>query len=92
MGDRSEERYDVDVLQLESLVIRGWGNAYAFCTDDRLVRDIDRSIDERLKHLRWKFFRHLSRLNETDPRRLLAVYQLDDRKKTAGYPRPRKGP
>lgn len=73
-------------------MIRGWGNSYAFCTDDRLVRDVDRSIAERLKHFRWKFFRHLSRLNETAPRHLFAVYQLDDRKKITGYPRPRKEP
>ncbi len=68
----------VDVLQSVSLVIRGWGNSYAFCTDDRLMRDLDRKIDERLKHFRRKFFRHLDRLNAADQRRLFGVYLLDD--------------
>jgi len=67
-----------DTLGSINRVLQGWANTYVFCTDTRLIKNIDIAIDGLLKHyhLRLKdIFRHLK---TEDVRRLMGVYLLQD--------------
>lgn len=70
-----------DALYELSNVIRGWGNSYAFCTDDHLMQNLDKAIDLKLSHFNKIYKSKLSRVSASDKRRLLGVYLLDDCKK-----------
>ena len=39
-------------ISTASNIVRGWGNTYSFCNDDRLMRNIDMQIDRRLASFR----------------------------------------
>jgi hypothetical protein len=68
----------VDSMHTMSNIIRGWGNTYSFCTDDRLMRDIDKNIDDILRPFRGQYFNLVSRRNSQDQRRLLGVSLIED--------------
>ena len=61
-----------------SNIVRGWGNTYSFCSDDRLMRNIDRQIDKRLTDFRVQFKRQISSLDVDDRRRALGFFLLAD--------------
>ena len=61
-----------------SNIVRGWGNTYSFCSDDRLMRDIDRQIDKRLSSFRDRFNSQIRSLDVDDRRRALGFFLLDD--------------
>lgn len=73
-----ERKAYADSLHTMSNIIRGWGNTYSFCTDDRLMRDIDRKIDEILAPFRGQFFKIFKNKNAEDQRRLLGVFMVSD--------------
>ena len=61
-----------------SSIVRGWGNTYSFCNDDRLMRDIDRLIDQRLSSFRSRFSHRIRSLSVNDRRRALGFFLLAD--------------
>ena len=68
-------------IRTASNIVRGWGNTYSFCNDDRLMRDIDRLIDQRLASFRNRFNHRIRSLSVDDRRRALGVFLLADCKK-----------
>jgi hypothetical protein len=64
-----------------SQTIRGWGNTFAFCTDERLFANIDRDIDQMLSDYELEFGRLRARMKYPDSRRAIGVFPLSDRKK-----------
>lgn len=68
----------VDSLHTIGNVIRGWGNTYSFCTDNRLMADIDRLIDVKLADFRVRFASVVSKRSSQDKRRLTGVFLLSD--------------
>ena len=69
-------------IRAASNIVRGWGNTYSFCNDDRLMRDIDRLIDERLASFRSRFNHRIRSLSVENRRRALGLFLLADCKKT----------
>lgn len=67
-----------DTLNEVSNIIRGWGNSYAFCTDDHLMLNLDREIDKYIFRYTQQFKKKLQRVNNVDKRRLMGVYLLED--------------
>ena len=65
-------------IRAASNVVRGWGNTYSFCNDDRLMRNIDRLIDQRLASFRSQFNHRISSLGVDDRRRALGFFLLAD--------------
>ena len=59
-------------------VLQGWANTYVFCTDMRLIKNLDTTIDGLLKEFDSKFELILAKLSSEDRRRLLGVYLLQD--------------
>ena len=73
-----ERKSYIDSLHTVSNVIRGWGNTYSFCTDDRLMDDLDRQIDRMLVQFRGQYSRIVARQSAQDKRRLHGVFLLAD--------------
>ncbi len=73
-----EHRSYVETLNTASNVIRGWGNTYSFCTDDRLMRDLDRQIDQLLVKFRGQYRRIAEKSEAQDRRRLTGVFLIAD--------------
>ena len=65
-------------ISAASNIVRGWGNTYSFCNDDRLMRDIDKQIDKRLASFSSQFNHRISSLSVDDRRRALGFFLLDD--------------
>ncbi len=65
-------------IKAASSTVRGWGNTYSFCNDDRLMRNIDRLIDQRLASFRSQFDQRISSLSVDDQRRALGFFLLAD--------------
>ena len=65
-------------ISAASNIVRGWGNTYSFCNDDRLMRNIDMQIDRRLASFRGRFDRRISSLDVDDRRRALGFFLLAD--------------
>ena len=67
-----------DAIHAASLIIRGWGNTHAFCTDRAMMK----SEDGNLNKLFAEFNRHvklrLRRLSDLDKRRALGLFALQD--------------
>lgn len=73
-----ERKSYVDSLHTIGNVIRGWGNTYSFCTDDRLMADVDRHLDQLLEQFRSRYSRLVAKSNAQDKRRLTGVFLLAD--------------
>jgi RNA-directed DNA polymerase len=73
-----ERKSYIDLLHTVSNVIRGWGNTYSFCTDDRLMGDLDRQIDRMLAQFQGQYSRIVTRQTPQDKRRLHGVFLLAD--------------
>ena len=65
-------------ISAASNIVRGWGNTYSFCNDDRLMRNIDKQIDQRLVSFRARFDGRISSLDVYDRRRALGLFLLAD--------------
>jgi retron-type reverse transcriptase len=72
-----------ETLLWVSQTVRGWGNTFAFCSDERLFASIDRDIDQMLSVYELKFLQMRSRMKPPNPRRAIGVFPLSDRKKHA---------
>lgn len=70
-----------DTLAKVSNTIRGWGNTYSFCTDDRLFQSIEGEIELRLSRFEQRYRRIVEKKRPRDRRRLLGVFLLEDCKK-----------
>jgi len=68
----------IDTLATVGNIVRGWGNTYAFCTDDRLMDDLDRQVDDHLAAFRARYYRELQGRDALDRRRLVGVFSLRD--------------
>ena len=82
-----------DTLHKLGNTIRGWGNTYSFCTDDRQMANVDIEIDKKLASFQLNYFKRLEKKSEHDKRTLLGVHMLKDCKRdqsframVAGYP------
>ena len=65
-------------LVLQAILCVGGATPNSFCNDDRLMRDIDRLIDERLASFRSQFNHRISSLSVDDRRRALGFFLLAD--------------
>ncbi len=65
--------------------VRGWGNTYSFCTDDRLMDAIDLQIDEELRRFNKSFKQAIANQSAQDRRRLLGLFLLADCKRDPGF-------
>ena len=72
-----------DALYEVSNVIRGWGNTYAFCTDDTLMQNIDVVIDEKIRNFNTQYRRKIRSIDVKNKRRLMGIFLLEDCKKQA---------
>ena len=61
-----------------SHVIRGWGNSYAFCTDQRVNDFLDEEIKKRLVDFREGFRKRIDRMKRDDRQRALGLFLLAD--------------
>lgn len=68
----------IDSLYMIGNVIRGWGNTYSFCNDDRLMKDLDQKIDLRLSEFKIKMAKVTNNFSAADKRRGLGVFLLQD--------------
>ncbi len=68
----------VDTVRNVSNIVRGWGNTYSFCTDDRLMKNIDQEIDQLLLPFNRHFKNRLKPLSPQDRRRLLGLFLIED--------------
>lgn len=72
----------IGILDNVSNTLRGWGNQYSFCNNTKVIKQLDKVIDEKL----IKFFKEYSKIREKlakDPaniRRLVGVHLLIDSK------------
>ncbi len=66
-----------------SNIIRGWGNTFQFCSDDRLMRDLDREIDKLISTYYAKFAKLADspRVTQSQLRASLGVFALNDCKR-----------
>jgi len=80
-----ERKAYTDTLNAAGNIIRGWGNTYSFCTDDRLMADVDRHIDTLLTAYNERFRRAISRTTSVDKRRLLGLFLVSDCNKDVGF-------
>jgi hypothetical protein len=67
-----------------SNVIRGWGNTYSFCSDDRLMAALDMQLGELLQEFRARFTKRVERLNALDQQRGTGLFCLEDCKRDEG--------
>ena len=72
-------------LYLVSNIIRGWGNTYQFCSDDRLMRDLDFQIDSLVIKFHSEFSTLAGKLAKNGRteilRKILGVFSLEDCKR-----------
>lgn len=61
-----------------SNVVRAWGNTYSFCSDDRLMSDIDRRLANQLIEFDRAFMKAHASLSDLDQRRSLGLFSLRD--------------
>jgi hypothetical protein len=61
-----------------SHVIRGWGNSYSFCSDDRLIASIDSQLTEKLLGFRKRYGDLIASEPSASKRRLLGMFTLAD--------------
>lgn len=74
-----------ETLAWSSATIRGWGNTFGFCSDERLFRDIDSNISQMISLYEQKFFRLRSGMSASDSRRATGVFLLQDRKRVENF-------
>ena len=70
-----------DALVEISNTIRGWGNSYAFCTDDQLMQNIDSAISEKIDNFNLTYKNRLNKLSKADKKRMMGIFLLQDAKK-----------
>lgn len=64
-----------------SRTVRGWGNSYAFCSDDRLMMSLDIELDKQLIDFRKRFTQATATFSPAMRRRALGVFALSDCRK-----------
>lgn len=77
---QKERRTFADTLKWASDTVRGWGNTFGFCSDERLFRDIDATVSQKLSEYELEFMRLRHRMSADDSRRATGVFLLQDRK------------
>lgn len=65
-------------LMAASNVVRGWGNTYSFCSDDRLMDAVDVEIDKLVNDYRKRFAERISKYSAVDRRRSIGLFCLVD--------------
>ena len=61
-----------------SQVIRGWGNSYSFCSDDRLLASMDVQLSERLLRFNQQYAAIAATLPSAARRKSLGMFALAD--------------
>jgi RNA-directed DNA polymerase len=71
----------VSALYLISNKIRGWGNQYKFCNDNRYMGSIDAEITQLLVPYFFKFTGEIKQFEQRKQRQLIGIWSLEDCKK-----------
>lgn len=71
----------VNALYIISNKIRGWGNQYKFCNDNRFMGSIDAEIAQLLVPYFFKFTNSIKGLNQKQQRKMIGIWSLEDCKK-----------
>lgn len=61
-----------------SQVVRGWGNSYAFCSDDRLMASLDAQLEKVFREFRRKYGELTANESASSRRRTLGLFSLSD--------------
>ena len=68
----------VNALYIISNKIRGWGNQYKFCNDNRFMGSIDAEITQLLVPYFFKFIGEIRPFNQKKQRQLIGIWSLED--------------
>lgn len=74
-----------ETLVLVSKTVRGWANAFGFCTEERLFKDIDRLLGELLSEYELSFYGARSGKQPEDALRLTGIFPSQDRTRPPSY-------
>lgn len=59
-------------------VVRGWGNTYSFCNDERLFKSIDLNLEELFLDFQREFLKRQRGMDPIDRRRINGFFPLTD--------------
>jgi RNA-directed DNA polymerase len=68
-----------------SNTVRGWGNTYFFCNDERIFRQLDQQIDQLVENFMRSHNARTASLPDSERRLSLGVRLLADRKRDYGF-------
>jgi len=68
-------------LYIISNKIRGWGNQYKFCNDNRFMGSIDAEITQLLVHNFFEFTGFIKKFGQKQQRQMIGIWSLEDCKK-----------
>lgn len=71
----------VSALYIISNKIRGWGNQYKFCNDNRFIGSIDAEITQLLVPYFFKFTDVIKQFEKKQQRQMIGIWSLEDCKK-----------
>lgn len=71
----------VNALYIIGNKIRGWGNQYKFCNDNRFMGSIDAEITQLLVPYFFKFTDVIKQFDQKQQRQLIGIWSLEDCKK-----------
>ncbi|HLG37074.1 MAG TPA: reverse transcriptase domain-containing protein, partial [Nitrososphaera sp.] len=64
-----------------SNIVRGWGNTYFFCNDDRVFDQLDTEVNEKVNTFVNRYYHRAAKLSANDLRRSLGVRLLSERRR-----------
>lgn len=67
-----------EAVQAVSRIVKGWGEAFAFCNADEIRQQLDREVTNRVEHFQRWVARKVSGLDEDQRMRALGVTRLKD--------------
>ena len=76
---RPEKLSLADALSRASNTIRGWGNTYFFCNDERVFDQLDAEMNEKVTTFLARYLKRIEKLPAGDRRRSLGVRLLSAR-------------
>ena len=68
----------IDAVSLATGIVKGWGNTYSFCTDQRLNVSIDIELGKLFSYYEVQFEKIISKYSEIDRRRAHGFFPLID--------------
>lgn len=84
-GTRPEKTSLADALVRTSNTIRGWGNTYFFCNDDRVFNQLDDELNGKVSVFLSRYLKRARKLDRGDWRRSLGVRLLSERNRDRSF-------